>query len=190
MTKKEKKAIPFIIMGLIVCLFAMVCGVSMMIDNIEASQKLKEYSQTEGRVIDIRTEQSGSTTFYISIVEYSVDGTKYTLAGPYYQKNRKDTIGTEKVIYYNPENPADGIMQENIDYTWYSLLMLFLFLLGMGIMWGFYFFMRKKGYANKTIYGVIKYPNSEDGLNLSDSYQSIKEDERHLFDNKSSSWFR
>lgn len=145
-TGKEKSGFSFIkvIMALFLCAISIfvILGVKETIANHKDSQKLKEYSQTEGTVVDSiqeeRTEKRRiagkhrSHTFmvYTSVIEYCVDGATYTLNGPPYQN--PEEIGTRKVVYYNPENPGEGRMEEDVSNTWYALAVLFTFVLLFG----------------------------------------------------------
>lgn len=118
--------------------------------NIIDSQKLKEYSQTEGVVVECLTEERVSTTgggqtperthrytVYISVVEYVVDGTNYTLKGPAYTSG--ESIGTKKTVFYNPANPAESLMKEDVSDTWYLLLVMVLIVTPAALLFRFVF---------------------------------------------------
>ena len=144
--EKEKSGFPFIkvILALFLCAISIfvILGIRESIANHKNSQKLKEYSQTEGTVVDIIQEErkdnlriagkhrSHTYIVYTSVVEYCVDGVTYTLNGPPYQN--PEVTGTKKVVYYNPQNPGDGLMEEDVSNTWYGLAVLLTFVLLFG----------------------------------------------------------
>ncbi len=154
--KKQKsgKRMKFIIIAVFVILLLpwIFYGGREFLTTIQNKQKLKEYIQTEGRVIDRIEEErtqhqhsggrkkryrTNTYTVYSSIVEYSVDNVTYTLIGPAYTS--QEEIGTEKIVFYNPLNPAESLMEEDIDDSIYMLFIMTIFLAVIVLFWGLVF---------------------------------------------------
>lgn len=88
---------------------------------------------------------------YISVVSYTVNGRTYELNGPAY--TNRERIGTQKIVFYNPNNPAESLMEEHVSDTWY---MLFIMALPMVLTGGIFLFVYKavfsKGKKSEGIY--------------------------------------
>lgn len=71
----------------------------------EYNQKSSEFHEVAGQVIDYNYNDDGLQAI---IVEYTVDGQKYTKISSSYSSMPK-SIGTEIELKYNPDNPKEAI---------------------------------------------------------------------------------
>lgn len=141
-----KKVILTLILG-----FCVIFVASKAIHVISGYWKIRHYEQTAGTVMACAELRTGSTgggrtgaargitgsrsTYYISTIEYQVDGVVYKLYGPVLHS--KEIIGMGKTVYYNPKNPADSVLKEEVDDTANKLFAYSLPLLIIGGIVGF-----------------------------------------------------
>lgn len=121
--------------------FSIIFVARILITSVISHWKMQEYVQTEGTVIDCRkftttaissSRSSGSVgrqTRYTITVQYSVDGVRYTLQDS--EIATKVTRGTQMTVYYNPKNPADGLIKEQVSYAENRLFAVLLPLFGI-----------------------------------------------------------
>lgn len=73
------------------------------------NEKVNTYISIDGVVVDRTVDYDDDNTLYSSIVEYEVNGTKYTV-----KENTKSSvteeIGSKMEVLYNPEKPSDAII--------------------------------------------------------------------------------
>lgn len=72
-------------------------------------EKNKKFTATTATVVDYNTNDEG---LYAIVVEYEVDGIKYTKVSSTYS-SMPQSIGSEISIKYNPDNPKDAIWKND-----------------------------------------------------------------------------
>ena len=106
---KNKKIILAILVGII--LISALIGAVLLVHN---QKKLQGYVTTNAKVVDYNRrreydyEEHRDKYMYQEIVEYTVDGIKYTETNSVWT-NAPTSIGGEKKIAYDPNSPSDCI---------------------------------------------------------------------------------
>ncbi len=122
----KKRSIQDVIIFLVVG-FCLLFIADKVVTNIVNRWKLETYAQTEGTVISctklattaqgrsLRTGAGsiGSQTYYVSTIQYSVDGETYILQDS--ESNVRKTVGTRIPVFYNPQKPADSLLKQQIE---------------------------------------------------------------------------
>lgn len=130
---------------LVVLLFPL-CGLGLLTGGLLLRRRLvdrvRTYRAVAGAVVDNAEGSSGGLdgdTFYHPVVEYYVDGRRFTVGGGVGHGKRK-RVGQILVVLYAPQNPAESVVQ----YTYYFLANQLLMLGGVfvaGSLFGAYVFL-------------------------------------------------
>lgn len=105
---------------LFVSIFVIICVVSMaygVYTEYQIRDKMNRFTECSGNITsyETRREDGGSEITYAPVYEYLVGTNHYTITGSY--SSAKPKIGRGVIIYYNPENPADAICDQENDGT-------------------------------------------------------------------------
>lgn len=105
---------------LFVSIFVIFCVVSMgygVYTEYQIRDKMNRFTECSGNITsyETRSEDEGSEIIYAPVYEYLVGTNHYTITGSY--SSAKPKIGRGVIIYYNPENPADAICDQENDGT-------------------------------------------------------------------------
>lgn len=71
--------------------------------------KYDHYIETQGTVIGYRRNPTSRESVFVPIVEYYVDGERYTVIGEIYTSNLPK-VGTTEIVKYDPNDPSEAVL--------------------------------------------------------------------------------
>lgn len=91
----------------------------------------------DAEVIDIATkdiqsvtDQDEVTTYYAPVVQYTIEGQDYTVESSSFSKNVFEQKGDKVVVYYDPSNPAECLMERDVNLT--AIIKSWWFIIALG----------------------------------------------------------
>lgn len=123
-----------------------------MIRTWQAAGTSKSWSSTTGRVLSATVAarrnpgRNGVSYYPVVVYEYNIDGQHYTgnrlgfgspvgvgIQAVVAQGLGKYPVGSNLPVYYNPNNPADAVLERRTMGNWGNILILLILIVAMGI---------------------------------------------------------